>query len=111
MEKLFKALIIGFIAGIIDVIPMIIQKLDIYADISAFSQWIILGIIISYIEIGLKGILKGLLVAEISVIPILIIVSEKGLFSIVPIIVMTAILGSLAGFSVINLQNNIIDIS
>jgi hypothetical protein len=33
-----------------------------------------------------------------AVIPILIIVLENGLFSIVPIIVMTAILGSLVGF-------------
>jgi hypothetical protein len=98
MKKLLMSLIIGLIAGIFDVVPMIIQKLDIYADFSAFSQWIILGIIISYIEIGLKGALKGLLIAEMSVIPILIIVSEKGLFSIVPIILLTAVLGLLVGF-------------
>ena len=38
MNKIFVALIIGIIAGTIDVIPMIIQRIDKYACISAFFQ-------------------------------------------------------------------------
>jgi len=98
MKKFLVSFLIGFTAGVIDIIPMIIQKLNFYADISAFVQWIILGIIINYIEIGLKGALKGLIVSENVIIPVLIIVIQNGIFGIIPIIIMTAILGILVGF-------------
>jgi uncharacterized membrane protein len=44
MQKLLISLFIGIIAGIIDVIPMIVQKLDKYANMSAFIHWIIMGV-------------------------------------------------------------------
>ena len=58
MSKLSISLIIGIIAGIIDVTPMIIQKLDKYACLSAFVHWVILGIVISYIEMPVAPWLK-----------------------------------------------------
>ncbi len=38
MNDIFIALIIGIVAGIIDVIPMLIQKLDKFANLSAFTH-------------------------------------------------------------------------
>lgn len=92
------SLSLGLIAGIIDIIPMILQRLDWYSNMSAFTQWIVLGIIINYIDFDLKGWLKGLIVAELAAIPIMILVSETDGFSIIPIVVMSAILGSFVGF-------------
>jgi hypothetical protein len=43
--------------------------------------------------------LKGLIVAEMASIPILFIVSNDGINSILPIIIMSAILGSLVGYT------------
>ena len=50
MEKISKikiGIILGVIAGIIDVIPMIFQKLTWDANLSAFSLWVIAGFMIS----------------------------------------------------------------
>ncbi len=98
MKHLLKALLLGVCAGVIDVIPMIAQGLNWYANASAFIQWIVLGIIITHIEIGLKSWLKGLVVAELCAIPIMIIVSMDGFSAVIPIIVATAILGSCIGY-------------
>ena len=77
MPKLIAALLIGIFAGIIDIIPMIIQKLNKYATISAFVHWVILGFIISYIELPVVPWLKGLIIGVISSIPVLV-ASAKG---------------------------------
>jgi len=98
MKKLLVSIGIGVIAGIIDVVPMIIMQLNIYACLSAFTQWVILGIIINYIDLGIKAWLKGLIVAILCSIPILIIVSEKEAVSIIPILIFSAVLGTLVGF-------------
>lgn len=99
MSKLYISLLIGVIAGIIDVIPMILQKLDKYANISAFLQWVILGVFISYIQFPLPPWLKGLIIAEASALPIMIMVAKNDKKSIIPIIVMSAILGCLVGIA------------
>lgn len=98
MPRIYRALLLGTLAGILDVIPMIGQGLNWYANTSAFIQWIVMGVIITHIEIGLKSWLKGLVVAELCAIPIMIIVSMNGLSAVIPIIVATAILGSCIGY-------------
>jgi hypothetical protein len=99
MKKFVYALLLGIIAGIIDVVPMILQDLDWYANSSAFVEWIVIGIIISYIQIPpLKSWLKGFIIAEVCVLPIVIIVAQDGILEVMPIIIMSAILGSLIGF-------------
>ena len=98
MRKVLISLFFGFVAGVIDIIPMIIQKLDLYSCLSAFVQWIVLGVIINHVEIGLKGWLKGLIIAEAAAAPIVILVSRTDLMSVLPIMIMSAILGSFIGF-------------
>jgi hypothetical protein len=95
MKKLLISLVIGIIAGIIDLVPMLILDLGWLACASAFIQWVVLGVFINYIDFKVISWLKGLIVAEMASVPILFIVSTE---SIVPIIVMSAILGSLVGY-------------
>ena len=93
MNDILIALIIGIIAGIIDVIPMIIRKMEKSANLSAFSHWVVLGLIIPFISWNMTPWLKGLLVAEISAIPIIFMVAPKDKKAILPITIMSAILG------------------
>ena len=51
MDTLLLSVIIGVVAGIIDIIPMIIQKLDRRASISAFLQYFFVSIIIVNIDL------------------------------------------------------------
>jgi hypothetical protein len=95
MRKLIISLIIGIIAGIIDVLPMFAQHLAWNASLSAFLHWVCLGVIIAYIDFGIKGWLKGLILAEITAVPFVLI---AGVDTALPIFGMSAILGILVGF-------------
>ena len=101
MGKSYKILIglaVGVIAGVIDVIPMIMQHLTWDANLSAFAHWIIIGFVIATSTLPLKGALKGLLIALALFIPVGILVGWKEPFSLIPMLVMSVILGSVAGY-------------
>ena len=51
MDKLFFSAIIGLIAGVIDIIPMIMQKLPRYSTVSAFFHYFFVSIIILNVDI------------------------------------------------------------
>ena len=93
MNSIITALIIGIVAGIIDVLPMIFQKLDKTANISAFTHWVVMGLIIPFVSWEIAPWLKGLIIAEISAVPVLIIVTQKDKKALIPVVVMSAILG------------------
>ncbi len=93
MNDIFIALIIGVTAGIIDVIPMIIQKLEKSANLAAFFHWVVLGLIIPFVDWDIVPWLKGLIIGEIAIIPTLFIVFPKDKKAMIPMIIMSAILG------------------
>jgi hypothetical protein len=97
MNRILLSLTVGALAGIIDIIPMFMQKLDRYSIASAFIQWVILGFVINHIEFGVGGWLKGLIVAVLLSIPVIALVVKADPKSAVPIVVMSAILGSVVG--------------
>ena len=98
MKTILLALVLGARAGVIDIIPMIIQKLDKYSTISAFVQWLVLGFVITFIKIpGVDGWLKGLITAVLLSLPIIIIVMKNDPKSIFIILLMSALLGSIVG--------------
>ena len=99
MKNVFIALIIGLSAAIIDVVPMIIQRIDKSACISAFVQWIVLGLIIPYVNWDMQPWLKGFIIAELAALPIMILEFAKEPKSVIPIIVFSAILGIAVGLA------------
>ena len=100
MKKILTGIFIGIIAGILDVIPMIIQKLTWDANISAFSMWVIIGIITATIDLKLNPIIKGILIAFLVLFPAAMLIGWKEPVSLIPISIMTLILGGLQGFSI-----------
>ncbi len=99
MKNVALSFLLGACAGIIDIIPMIIQKLDKSATISAFVQWVVLGFIITHIHIpGVEGWLKGLTTSVLAVLPIVALVYFSDPKALIPIFIMTIILGSLVGW-------------
>lgn len=99
MNTILTALLIGIIAGTIDVIPMIIQKLDRYANLSAFVHWVVLGLVIPFVSWGIQPWLKGLIIGELVTLPVMIIVAKNNKKALIPMVIMSAILGAGVGFS------------
>lgn len=98
MNNIILGLVLGCIAGIIDVIPMILQKLSWDANLSAFTLWIVAGFMIATSSLKLNPIIKGILISFLILLPSLFIIAWKDVKSLIPIITMTMILGSLLGF-------------
>lgn len=93
MNEILIALIIGIVAGIIDVTPMLIMKLEKTASLSAFSHWVVMGLVIPFVDWNIDPWLKGLIIGELSAIPVMILVSANDKKSIPIIAVMSALLG------------------
>jgi hypothetical protein len=100
MKKVIIGLLLGVVAGIIDVIPMVIQKLTWDANVSAFSMWVIIGIIISTSDLKINSILKGILISFLVLFPTAVLIGWKEPKSLIPIALMTIILGGLLGLSI-----------
>jgi hypothetical protein len=98
MKKIRIGLIVGVIAGIFDVIPMIVQGLSWDANFSAFTMWVIVGVLTATTDIKLKSALKGILIAFLILLPTAILIGWKEPLSLIPIGLMTIILGSITGF-------------
>lgn len=98
MKKTQLGILLGVVAGVIDVIPMILQKLTWDANLSAFSLWIISGFLIATSNLKIKGIAKGIIIPFLVLIPSAIIIGWQEPFSLIPITIMTLILGSALGF-------------
>jgi len=98
MKKIQLGILLGITAGIIDVIPMIIQKFTWDANISALTFWVVAGFFIATTKISLKGFLKGIVVSMLLLIPLSFIIGWKEPTSLIPIVIMNLILGSSLGF-------------
>jgi hypothetical protein len=99
MNDFHIAILIGLIAGIIDVIPMIIMKLDKVSSISAFVHYFVLGLIIPFVNWDLSPWLSGAIISFLSALPIMIIVFPKDKKALVPMIVFSIVLGAGIGIA------------
>ena len=107
MNKLITGVVLGFFAGIIDIIPMIIQNLTWDANLSALSMWIIVGFFIAVVDLKVNPIIKGIIVAFLVLLPSAILIGWQEPLSLIPITIMTIILGALLGFSINRITNKI----
>jgi hypothetical protein len=100
MDTLLLSVVIGIVAGIIDIIPMIIQKLDKRAIISAFLQYFFVSIIIVNIDLPhIVWWLQGWLISVALTLPVVFIVSAQDKKAVPIILTMAAILGTLIGMA------------
>ena len=108
-KRIFIGAGLGAIAGILDMIPMLIQGLTWDANLSAFSMWTITGILISSVGFKMNPILKGISIAFLVLLPSAILIAWKEPFSLVPISTMTLILGGTLGVAIDKLGAPIIN--
>jgi len=100
MDTLLLSVIIGLVAGTIDIIPMIIQKLDKRATISAFLQYFFVSIIIVNIDLPhIAWWLQGGLISVALTLPVVVIVSKQDKKAVPIILSMALILGTLIGIA------------
>lgn len=100
MKEILFTLLIGVVAGVIDIIPMIKMKLDKYSVCSAFIHYIIAAFIIFNTDLfGMAWWLKGGVITLLLAIPTIILVMKEDKKSSVPMVVMAVVLGTLMGIA------------
>ncbi len=100
MRKQRLGILAGAAAGIIDVVPMILQNLTWDAHLSAFSLWVISGFLIATTHLNMNAILKGILIPFLVFIPSGFLIASKDPMAMIPITILTALLGSLLGYCI-----------
>jgi len=85
MKKITIGVLFGVAAGIIDVIPMIIQNLSWDANLSAFTMWVVIGFFIASVELKMNPILKGIVISFLVLLPLAIIIGWKEPVVLIPI--------------------------
>jgi hypothetical protein len=98
-RQISTGILLGIIAGFLDLIPMVIQKLPWNANLSAFIMWVVVGFLVSLSELPVINTLKGLIIANAVLFPNIFIIGAKDPISVIPILIMITILGSLLGYT------------
>lgn len=100
MKKQLIGLILGAIAGMIDVVPMIMQGLTWDANLSAFSMWMVIGFFIVSVDFKINPVLKGIIIAFLVLLPSAFLIGWAEPITLIPISIMTILLGGLLGFAI-----------
>jgi len=100
MKKTVIGIGLGTIAGIIDLILMLIQKMPLNACLSAFTMWLVIGLFVSLIDMKINHIIEGVLIALLVFLPNSFIIGWNKPGSLLPVIVITVILGGIIGYFV-----------
>jgi hypothetical protein len=72
MLKLLIAIGIGAAAGVVDVAPMVLRHVDRATVLSAFTHWVVVGVLAAYVNLPLPPWMVGALVALLTALPELI---------------------------------------
>lgn len=99
MENILIAIIIGVVAGLIDALPMFIQKLDRVSCWSAFVHYFVLGMIIPFVGWQISPCLKGIIISVLLGLPVMIIVYPKEKTAIIPMLIFAIVLGAGIGWA------------
>jgi hypothetical protein len=98
MRTLLLSIVIGWAAGIVDIVPMLLQRLDKKSIVSAFLQYLFVSIVIVNIDLpGIAWWLQGGIISFALSLPVVIIVSGKDRKAVPIILAMSVILGTLVG--------------
>lgn len=100
MRDFLITCVIGIAVGAVDVLPMIKMKLDRYSISSAFVFYFILPFIILNVDLfGMVWWLKGGITGFLLALPTIIMVARDDKKSIPPMLVMSAVLGTVIGIA------------
>ncbi len=98
MEKILILLTVGIVAGVLDLIPLLMVGAPLYNMLSIVAFWLSASIFIYKTHILKSGLLNGLLIALVLMLPMALAVSASNPKDFFPMIFMALILGPSVGW-------------
>ena len=77
-KKIIIALIIGLVAGLIDLIPLIVVKVPLLNMISILMFWIITSYFVANVTLFKNALLNGLVLSTLNMLPLVAIIYVVG---------------------------------
>ena len=96
--KLLIALVLAVLAGLFDTLPMYKMNVPRFSIYSLFAQWILIGTLIPFLDIGMDLWLTGLIIGTLGMVPHSIIVLYRNPKKVLPTLLWGAGLGLAIGF-------------
>jgi hypothetical protein len=100
MHTLLVGLCVGLAAGILDVVPMLARRMPVRAVLSAFLQWLAMGLVIAHLRSPLPSWANGLAAGLACSAPIVALISETEPASAPIVLTTSVVLGTLCGIAV-----------
>ena len=97
-NKTLLGLMVGTLAGAIDIIPGVIKGVDIRVTLAGFTFWLSVGLVVAHVTLPMKDGLKGLIVALVLSTPGMILLSLVDADSVLPMLIITILLGPAVGY-------------
>lgn len=97
-KKMFIAISIGLVAGILDLIPLVLVGAPLLNMTSILMFWIITSYFIAHIALFKNIILNGLALSTLNMLPLVIVIYTINPKDFLPMLSMALILGPLTGY-------------
>ena len=98
MKNYLISIAIGIVAGTLDIIPMIIKRLDMAFTLSAFSMWVVTGLFILKARFIPVHWLNGIVVSLLIFLPLFFMIFKMDKNALPQVCITTVLLGAGIGF-------------
>jgi hypothetical protein len=99
MPKLFKILLLGLAAGILNAILMVFLSADWQSVVATLLYWLGLSIVIAYARMPLESWATGMLIAVLTSLPMGILLHPGSVLGVLRVLGIALILGGLLGYT------------
>lgn len=106
MNKIKAGIIFGVVAGIVNMVFMMIQELTWDVCISGFFVWVIVGYLVAISKLNLNSIVKGILISFLVQVPVVIRFGWYNSVEFIAVVIVTLVLGGLLGYLIDRFEDN-----
>jgi len=105
MKRSVSVIIIGLIAGALDLIPLFLVDAPLYNMLSIIAFWLVTTFIISKTIVSNNSILNGLVLSMLLMFPMALAVSATNPKDFFPMMLMSILLGPAVGYTLSRVLN------
>jgi hypothetical protein len=99
MHRFLIGIVVGALAGIADVVPMLLARSSKTDILSAFTHWLFLGCVLAHLDTPLPKWAEGVVVSLLAAVPVIILVAPRDAKAIFPMLASSTVLGLLSGLA------------
>jgi len=106
VKNIVAVLIVGLIAGALDLIPLILVDAPLYNMLSIMAFWLVATYMISSTTLSRNSLVNGLAISVLLMFPMALAVSATNQKDFFPMMLMAVVLGPIVGYAIGKLGNS-----